>query len=199
MPLGAEAVRDVICDLVAGVETHDSCEAEHQGRILGWVGSGAPLFRVTSPDDPDTHLAVYFALFDEADRSVMLVNHRKAGLWLLPGGHVDADEDPRRTVVREAEEELAISAQFHGGLGSDPFFLSVTRTRGHGSHTDVTLWFVLAASRTDEVRPDPVEFSELRWVTLDELLTWDAGRLDPHMHRFTSKLMARLGEPALAR
>jgi 8-oxo-dGTP pyrophosphatase MutT (NUDIX family) len=47
----------------------------------------------------------------------MLVDHIKAGCWLLPGGHVDDGEDPRVTVVREAEEELAIAARFHPGLG----------------------------------------------------------------------------------
>lgn len=32
-----------------------------------------------------------------------------AGLWLLPGSHVDDGEDPRTTVLREAAEELRIA------------------------------------------------------------------------------------------
>ena len=47
----------------------------------------------------------------------MLVDHLEAGCWLLPGGHVDDGEDPRTTVVREAQEELGIDVHFHERLG----------------------------------------------------------------------------------
>jgi 8-oxo-dGTP pyrophosphatase MutT (NUDIX family) len=108
-----------------------------------------------APVTPPQHLAVYFALLDEADRSLMLVDHLKAGCWLLPGGHVDDGEDPRTTVVREAQEELGIDVHFHERLGDHPFFLSVTRTRGPHTHIDVTMWFVPHGDRSRAVTPDP--------------------------------------------
>jgi 8-oxo-dGTP diphosphatase len=62
-------------------------------------------------------------LLDETARSVMLVDHAKARAWLMPGGHVDPDEDPRVTVVRELEEEPQIAPRFHARFGDAPFFL----------------------------------------------------------------------------
>lgn len=188
-----EGPRSAVNELVGRVVACDTREADDQVEIVRWVSSGAPLFRLQPPAVPPQHLAVYFALLDEENRSVMLVDHVKAGCWLLPGGHVDDGEDPRTTVIREAEEELGIVATFHDRLGGgDPFFLSVTQTRGPHSHTDVTLWFVLAADRGAEIRPDPREFRGLGWFGLDEPIQWDAATFDPQMHRFVAKLSTAL-------
>jgi 8-oxo-dGTP pyrophosphatase MutT (NUDIX family) len=144
------------------------------------------------PVTPPQHLAVYFALLDERDRSLMLVDHIKAGCWLLPGGHVDDGEDPRTTVVREAQEELGIDVRFHERLGDHPFFLSVTKTRGPHTHSDVTMWFVLHGDRGQVVTPDPGEFRGVGWFGLDEPVDWTADHFDPHMARFVTKLSAAL-------
>jgi len=189
VPLLDDGPRSAIADLAARVSPYDGLEERDRAEILRWVASGAPLFRVQPPATPPRHLAVYFALLDEHRRELMLVDHIKAGCWLLPGGHVDEGEDPRTTVVREAQEELGIAARFHEGLGGDrPFFLTVTQTRGPHSHTDVTLWFVLAADRGEPMRPDPGEFRGVSWFGLDEPIEWDAGTFDPQMHRFVAKL-----------
>jgi 8-oxo-dGTP pyrophosphatase MutT (NUDIX family) len=37
--------------------------------------------------------------------------HRKLGIWLPPGGHVDPDEDPVQAVLREVLEETGIVAE----------------------------------------------------------------------------------------
>lgn len=137
---------------------------------------------------------VYFVPLDEPNRCLLLVDHVKAGLWLPPGGHVDDGEDPRRSVEREAAEELGIRPDFHGRLGAGrPFFLTATRTRGERSHTDVALWYVLAADRAAELRPDPREFRAVRWFGLDERAGWPADRFDPEMGRFASKLRSAIG------
>ena len=42
---------------------------------------------------------------------VLLIEHRKLGCWLYPGGHIDADEDPVQAVLREVSEETGITCQ----------------------------------------------------------------------------------------
>jgi 8-oxo-dGTP pyrophosphatase MutT (NUDIX family) len=37
--------------------------------------------------------------------------HRKLQIWLPPGGHVDADEDPMQAVLREALEETGYTCE----------------------------------------------------------------------------------------
>ncbi|GIF01136.1 NUDIX hydrolase [Paractinoplanes rishiriensis] len=191
--------RKIVEDLVSRVPPLDEQERRDQADILAWVRSGAPLFRTLPPMTPPQHLAVYFALFDEANRALMLVDHVKAGCWLLPGGHVDDGEDPRDTVVREAREELGIDVGFHERFGHRPFFLSVTQTRGQHSHTDVTFWFVLRGDRAQAMTPDPGEFRGTAWFGLDEPVDWAAAHFDPHMARFVDKLSAALVTSASAR
>jgi 8-oxo-dGTP diphosphatase len=197
--VGTDGPRMIVEVLASRVVPLDERERQDQADIVAWVRSGAPLFRTDPPMTPPQHLAVYFALFDEANRALMLVDHIKAGCWLLPGGHVDDGEDPRTTVVREAREELGIDVRFHEGLGDQPFFLSVTQTRGQHSHTDVTLWFVLHGDRAQEMTPDPGEFRGTGWFGLDEAVDWAAAHFDPHMARFVTKLTAALVTSASAR
>ncbi|MEX0750038.1 MAG: NUDIX domain-containing protein [Dehalococcoidia bacterium] len=37
--------------------------------------------------------------------------HRKNGMWLPAGGHIESDEDPVQAVVREVREETGIDAE----------------------------------------------------------------------------------------
>jgi 8-oxo-dGTP pyrophosphatase MutT (NUDIX family) len=59
---------------------------------------------------------LYIVPVDEESRCMLLGDHRKSGLWLPPGGHVE-EEHPRDTVTREAAEELQIDARFHPRIG----------------------------------------------------------------------------------
>lgn len=181
-------VRTLISDLVAGVCPFDEREAADQADILSWVASGRQLFRLVPPDTPPKHLVVYFVPVDAANRCLLLGDHRKSGLWLPPGGHVEEGEDPRQAVVREAREELGIEA----GCGDDrPFFLTVTPTTGANSHLDVSLWFVLQVARyATRLTPDPREFNGVRWFDLDQQRNWPTEDYDPEMHRFAAKLTA---------
>jgi 8-oxo-dGTP diphosphatase len=186
--------RTVVRDRVLAVIPVDDREAADRAEILQWIDSGAPLFRTVRPVTPPKHLAVYFALVDDDARCVMLVDHLKAQAWLLPGGHVDDGEDPRWSVEREAFEELQITPKFHERLGGgQPLFLSITQTRGMNTHTDVTLWFALKGDVAAEIRPDPHEFSDVRWYSLDDQTDWSADCFDPHMQRFIAKLKSTLG------
>src|SRR5262245_40888497 len=82
----------------------DGVEHQHRSDALIWVDSGAPLFRTEKPAVPPKHLVSYFAVVD--GNRILLVDHKNAGLWLPPGGHVEQGEHPRDTVLREVREEL---------------------------------------------------------------------------------------------
>ena len=42
------------------------------------------------------------------DRKVLLVEHRKLGVWLYPGGHIDPNETPDEALRREVLEETGL-------------------------------------------------------------------------------------------
>ncbi|MFF9145867.1 NUDIX domain-containing protein [Streptomyces sp. NPDC014861] len=187
-----------LSDLIAAIDPWDDLERAHLRTTEEWIAGGAPLYRVRKPDVPPMHLVCYFVVRDEECGRLLLVAHRKAGLWLPAGGHVEPDEDPWDTVVRECREELDIQASASPITGRRPLFLTVTRTRGEeGAHTDVSLWYVLDATADAVTTYDEGEFTAIRWLTEEQVLAEPGELLDPHMHRFTRKLRhARAGAGA---
>jgi 8-oxo-dGTP pyrophosphatase MutT (NUDIX family) len=183
--------------LVAGIDPWDELEAEQQAATAEWISTGASLYRADRPDAPATHLVSYFVVFDERRRELLLVAHRKAGLWLPTGGHVETGEHPWDTVVRECREELGVPAVPSTVSGVLPIFLTATETRGPHRHTDISLWFVLHADADSITSWDHAEFSAARWLSPQQALNEPLDTLDPHMHRFTRKLLATLA-PAVA-
>ena len=149
-----------------------------------------------TPDVLGTHLVSYLVVTDPVRGAVLLVAHRKAGLWLPPGGHVEPAEDPWQTVVRECREELGISAIAAPGQGPLPFFLTVNTTRGPGRHTDVCLWYLLVATAgqvaaaAGSAADAGAEFDAVRWLTPQQVRATPVETIDPHLHRFAAKLLA---------
>ncbi len=182
------AVQKQILADVSAIRPCDELEAAHQADTLRWAESGVNIFRIEKPNKPAKHLVAYFALVDPEHRSLLLGDHIKAQLWLPSGGHVELNELPAATVVREAKEELAIEATFLWELQA-PLFVTVTQTVGlTAGHTDVSLWYVLRGSVHQRLAFDRSEFTDMAWFTFDEIQQLHPALLDPHMQRFTSKL-----------
>ncbi len=185
--MNTKDIRLAIAEIIRAIKPHDEIEREHIVTTLAWIESGVPLFRVAKPDVPPQHLVAYFVLLDQVHARLLLVDHRRSGLWLPAGGHVEPDEHPVETVHRELREELGIEASF---VWPEPLFLTVTRTVGStAGHTDVSLWYVLHGDCTQTLAFDAGEFHGVRWFALDMI---PCERSDPHMTRFTAKLASRM-------
>ena len=50
---------------------------------------------------------------------VILHRHRKLGIWLPPGGHIEPNELPDEAAVREVREEAGIAVELVGPRGLD--------------------------------------------------------------------------------
>jgi len=152
-------MRTLIVDIVRAIRPYDPLEQEHVTTAMNWLESGAPFCRVAKPATPPQHLVSYFVLVDPAADSLLLVDHKKAGLWLPSGGHDEPDEHPDATVRRELWEELQLPAHF---LFPQPIFLTVTQTVGiTAGHTDVSLWYVLRGDSHQTLHDDRDEFHQL--------------------------------------
>ncbi len=55
------------------------------------------------------HFTATGIVIDEQQR-VLLIFHRKLGVWLPPGGHVEPNETPDKACLREIREETGITA-----------------------------------------------------------------------------------------
>ena len=100
-----------------------------------------------------------------------------AGLWELPGGKVEAGEDPARAAVREIAEELGCTVEVTGWL-----------TGRSAIGPDLEL--VVATARLVAGDPVPTEHDAVRWLAADRLasLEW-TGPDQP----FLGQLAALLG------
>ncbi|SCL16289.1 ADP-ribose pyrophosphatase YjhB, NUDIX family [Micromonospora rhizosphaerae] len=186
-------VESEIRALVEALTPMDELEARHRAECLAWLAGTGDIFRRAKPRTPSPHLVAYFLLRDEADGSVLLVDHIKAGMWLPSGGHVEPGEHPAETVRREVLEELGVPAVFSPGFGERPAFLTVTDTVGapEERHTDVSLWFVLSGRRDQALTPDPGEFRAVRWWTAREVADADPATIEPHLGRMLARLPVR--------
>jgi len=103
--------------------------------------------------------------------------------WLPPGGHVEAGEHPRTTVVSELAEELGIQP---GHDIESPLMVTCTTTVGlTAGHTDLSLWYVVHACVAQALTFDRAEFDSVRWFQFSDI---PFERSDPHLRRFIRKL-----------
>ncbi|MDP9332685.1 MAG: NUDIX domain-containing protein [Actinomycetota bacterium] len=188
--------RSHLADIVREIAPVDDVEARHRLDTLAWIASGVDLYRFAKPDQPPKHLVAYVVLVDLDARSLLLVDHRSAQRWLPTGGHVEPDEDPAATALRELREELGIAAALVSGLSSNPLLITQTTTVGRDAgHADVSLWYVLTAPRTTPLQADQEEFASVRWWSFDEVDLAPTDQLDPHLPRFLAKLRRDLAIP----
>ena len=54
------------------------------------------------------------AVFVVHEGRVLLHRHKKLGLWLPPGGHIEPNELPDEAAVREVEEETGVQVELVG-------------------------------------------------------------------------------------
>lgn len=108
---------------------------------------------------------------------VLLHRHRKLGLWLPPGGHIEPNELPDEAALREVEEESGLIVELVGPRGveiDDPDApLQLVRPEGiqienispGHQHIDL-IYFARPVVGSMGMLPDVLE--GMRWLTAEE-------------------------------
>jgi 8-oxo-dGTP diphosphatase len=122
---------------------------------------------LTRDENPISHFCCYFLPYNSANQQVFIVHHKKSGLWLAPGGHIDKGEELMQTLNREIKEELGVKNKIKDKI--KPFLLTITPISNPvqpcKEHLDI--WYRFPTNGS-EFNVDPREFHETRWVTIDE-------------------------------
>ncbi|MEI6378801.1 MAG: NUDIX domain-containing protein [Candidatus Falkowbacteria bacterium] len=127
------------------------------------VSEGAP----TREQNPMSHFSVYFLPYNPYNKKVFITHHKKSGLWLSPGGHVDEGETLWQTVNREIKEELGVADFFK--LEPKPFLLTITpvANAAHACKTHYDVWYLVITDGHD-FSIDPREFHATQWMAIDD-------------------------------
>ena len=144
-------------------------------------------------DGPPAHLTASAVVLDPSGARTLLVLHRKAGLWVQPGGHVEpGDATVVGAALREASEESGLATDaLHPALDGRPLDLSrhAFAFGACAEHLDVT--FLLVA---DPAAPTAAsdESERVAWWPLDDLPDGVVADLPPRL-RAAADLLAAEG------
>lgn len=109
-------------------------------------------------------------------RGVLLLEHKRLGIWLQPGGHIDPGETPWDAALRESREETGLDVRFAGPIDDlgVPELVHVDVHAGGRGHTHLDLRYLIDGGDADPA-PPVGESQQIDWFT------WEAAidRADP--------------------
>lgn len=148
--------------LRALVEGHRPASPREEGARARFL---AELERLDAPCDEHadpTHVTASGIVVGR--RGTVLHLHRRLGIWMQPGGHIDAGETPDVAARREATEELGLAVA-HPPEG--PLLLHLDVHAAALGHTHLDLRYLLLGEDADP-HPPPGESPEARWCDWEE-------------------------------
>jgi len=147
--------------LVEGHEPASPRELAARERFLSELG------RLRAPYDEHadpTHVTASGIVVGR--RGTVLHLHKRLGIWMQPGGHIDAGETPEAAARREATEELGLAVA-HPASGPRLIHLDVHRAALGHTHLDLR-YLLLGAD--DDPTPPPDESPDARWCSWEEAM-----------------------------
>ncbi len=156
----AQAIGDLINDLLTRRPPVDEREATSIARFRTELAGRVEPCSQTADTTHVTASAIVVG-----PRGVVLHKHKRLGIWLQPGGHIDEGETPADAALRECLEETGLSAKHFSGR---PELVHVDAHDGPRGHYHLDLRFLLAVPN-DDPHPPEGESPDARWWSSEEL------------------------------
>lgn len=151
-----------LAGLLAEVAALSPVDGREEGSIARILELAPALARPFDEEADPTHLTA--SAFILGSRGTVLHLHRRLGIWVQPGGHVDEGEAPLAAALREAAEETGLPVEPASPEGP---LLHVDVHPGPRGHLHLDLRYVLLAPRLDPA-PPPEESQDVRWLGFAE-------------------------------
>ena len=117
----------------------------------------------------DEHICSFFVPFDRKTKSIYLGHHIKADSWIPPGGHVNLDEHPADTVIREFKEELDYTITKDQVETFSLSIKDISKNPRNPCKMHYDFWYIVHVP-TVKFNYLKKEFYDAYWNTLDEAI-----------------------------
>lgn len=121
----------------------------------------------TRDENSKSHFCVYFAAYDPQAKEIFIGHHKKSGLWLFNGGHIDRGETIKETAIREIGEEWGLDGNDFKILPPSLFTITeINNPTKQPCNFHYDIWCFIAIDK-DNFKPDrdrlSEEFHEAGW------------------------------------
>ena len=166
----ASRVSEIVAELRTQIGGMTPVDERHEASIAEFLTALETLPQPFDEHADPTHVtasAIVVGL-----RGTVLHLHKRLGLWLQPGGHIDADETPWDAALREVREETGLQTV---PWPKRPPLVHVDVHDGGRGHRHLDLRYLFFAGN-DDPTPSEGESQDVRWFDWDEAIAIaDAG------------------------
>jgi len=154
--------------MMSVVSAHTPIDAREERSISEFLRIVPTLVDPCNKHADPTHITASAIVVSDTHgvEQVVLHKHKRLGLWLQPGGHIDVDEQIADAAVREAREETGLDV-WHAS--EDGLFVHVDVHPGPRGHTHLDVRYVIVASY-GQPNPGHDESPDVAWFSYDKAL-----------------------------
>ena len=163
---------DELRQLVEAYVPYNEQEERDRELILEQIDSGRDIL---TRNNKNAHITVSGWVVSPDRKKVLMAYHNIYRSWAWLGGHADGDEDVRRVIKKEIQEESGLTeVKF---LSDELFSLEILTVDGHekrgeyvSSHLHLNVTYLLEADSEEQVSVKADENSGVAWFTPEEAL-----------------------------
>jgi 8-oxo-dGTP pyrophosphatase MutT (NUDIX family) len=153
-----------LAEVLAQLEAHDPADPAERWSRRRTLALATWLPHPFDETADATHLTGSAVVVDGSGR-VVLHRHKRLGIWLQPGGHVDPGESAAEGAARETREETGLDAHHPDGR---PRLVHVDVHPGPRGHLHLDLRYLLLADGDVPLAPAAGESPDVAWFTPQE-------------------------------
>lgn len=169
-PTPDHAPDDVVTQVIADVAARQPVDERERVSIEQFLALAPQLARPFDIDADPVHVTGSALIVGR--RGIVLLRHKRLGIWVQPGGHIDPGETPWEAALREGAEETGmplrlLEANERVDRDARPELAHVDVHPGGRGHTHLDLRYLLDAGDADPA-PPAGESQEIGWFSWDE-------------------------------
>jgi len=160
--------RQEILKLIAAFRPDDEKENKIRERFLSLLSESRD---VTARDSWPGHITSSAIILDDSFERILLINHKKLGRWLQPGGHIEDDCSLQEAAMREVYEETGIRSLtplLEGIFDLD--IHQIPASVAHPEHYHYDVRFLYVTGNGEMPVHDPGETLGAEWFSVEKII-----------------------------